>query len=160
MTVAMFLILNLVYSQKDECKIKKDYDEFSEMTSYQGKIFRTSKEKYPVEIQFLKMLFKTENYHYSMVVSGNIRACVTRKARVIFIMKNGDKMYFERSSDKIDCGVSHMIVNLTKEDLEKLSNESIDKGRLDYDDGQEDFIFSEKAQSEFISNLKCIQEIK
>jgi len=157
--VAMLLIGAYSYSQKNECKTKSSYDEFTETTQIQGLSFNTSKEKYPVQIQFLKYKYK-DKQSYNIVVIGNSNGCISRKSKVIFILGNNEKIEFLRGQTSIKCGVSHMIVDLKEEDVEKLLNNIIIKGRLDYGDNIEDFNFSEKGQKEFISNLKCIIDAK
>ena len=68
-----------------------------------------------------------------------------------------DKLEIPRLSSSISCGISHLLVDLKKEDIEILLNNHPIKGRLDYNDVFDDFDFSEKGQKEFISNLQCIQ---
>lgn len=160
--VVLLLFGTYSYSQKNDCKIKSVYDEFKEITNYDGKTFDTKRDNFPTRIQFLKMTSKKDSLSvgYLMAVMGNKTACATRKSKVIFILTNGDKLEMPRLSTSVNCGVSHLLVDFKKEDIETLLNNYPVKGRLDYNDVLDDFEFSEKGQKEFISNLKCIIDAK
>lgn len=162
---ALVLLFSNSYGQNQKCKIIKRYDEFSEFTNYESRKFDVSKQSYTggansAQMQFLKLESKRGTIMYSMVIFGNKSGCVTKNSGSTFIMKNGEKMYFEIATKKTDCGINFMIVKLTDDDISKLKTELIDKIRISYDDLNEDFTFTEKGQTKFLENLNCITETK
>ncbi|WCM43609.1 hypothetical protein MG290_14785 (plasmid) [Flavobacterium sp. CBA20B-1] len=146
------------------CKAEYFKDDFQEIEKYRIPIFNSSLGKSSVNEKLLfslqKHVLSDKSIKTHIYLYGNIKACRDENSYVHFIFKDGSESKIITSNSNIECGTAFIPLQIDNELLNKLQNNEIEKIRLQFIDGKEDFSVNSKDQRNLYEKLKCIIAIE
>ncbi|MWB96250.1 hypothetical protein GON26_17950 [Flavobacterium sp. GA093] len=150
--------------EKGVCKIEHkcyttyQYDDFDDIWTYSVGFYETMLAKNGLTYIITKYVEnKTDKKLILLSFIGNMEGCRSKNSYVHIQFKNGEKLKIDGYDTEIKCGTTVLTVDIT-EQISLLEKEPIDKIRISID-GNDDFVVTEKGQTKFFNNLKCIDAL-
>lgn len=141
-----------------KCFTKYHYDDFDDVWAYSNGFYETALAKNGLLYIITKNVYKkSDKTIIYLTFIGNASGCRSKDSYIHIQFKNGEKLKIPNFSSEVECGTTFLTIDAT-EYMDLLMTEPIDKIRI-YLDGTDDFIVTEKGQSKFFNNLKCIKDI-
>lgn len=106
-----------------------------------------------------KYILKDKSENIYIYFYGNIKACRDENSYIHFLFKDGTEDKVVTSNSNIECGTGFIPIMVNKNFMESLNNKKIQKIRLQFNDGKEDFIIISKGQQKLFKNIACIVDI-